>query len=176
MHGEEHVRWERTHARWDWNKPQKQKVVGQGDLGPGGGGGSYSKLREGGSAGESAPGWRFRWESGSGQSFRGTKKFRTVMSHQSGILHSLIFTAHIRRMTGGYIFTLCVCPHLEGGGDTGGTYLPRSGWGGTYLPGRGGYLPSQVWTGGTYLPGGTYLARSVGGGYLPSQVRGYLPR
>ena len=60
--------------------------------------------------------------------------------------------------------------------------------GGTYLPGGGGYLPSQVWIGG-YLPwwgggvptltrvggvptlagveGGTYLPRSGWGGYLP---------
>ena len=33
-----------------------------------------------------------------------------------------VITAPIRRMTGGYIFTLCVSSH--GGG---GTYLPRSG-------------------------------------------------
>ena len=81
--------------------------------------------------------------------------------------HLNIFTARIRRMTGGYIFTLCVSPHLGGG------YLPSGWWGGvstqvwvgrvptfpglggggTYLPRPGwwGYLPFQVWMGGTYL-------------------------
>ena len=55
-----------------------------------------------------------------------------------------IFTARIRRMREGNIFTLCVSLHLD----------------------RGGYLPSQVWTG----RGGTYL-----GGRVPTLAGGYLP-
>ena len=55
--------------------------------------------------------------------------------------HIKVITARIRRMTGGYIFTLCVCPHLGGG-----TYFSRYGRGGgvpTFpgLDGGGGYLP-----------------------------------
>ena len=54
-------------------------------------------------------------------------------------------TARIRRMTGGYIFTLCVCPHRGGTYLLGGGGVPtlRSGQGGTYLPG-GGYLLSGL--------------------------------
>ena len=53
----------------------------------------------------------------------------------------IIFTAPIRRMTGGYIFTLCVSPDLDWGGGypirlMEGYPLPRSRWG---VP------PSQVW-------------------------------
>ena len=78
-----------------------------------------------------------------------------------------IITARIRRMTGGYIFTLCVSSHLGGG------YLPSGQVGG------GGYLPSQVWMGG-YPPsqvGGGVPTFPGGGGYLPFQVwgGGYLP-
>ena len=91
-------------------------------------------------------------------------------------------------MREGNSFTLCVSPHLDGGGGVhtfpgggeGGTYLSR--WGGVpTFPGldrgvpRGGYLPSQVWMAGAYLPrsgwAGTYLPRQ-GGTYLG---RGYPP-
>ena len=74
-----------------------------------------------------------------------------------------VITARIRRMTGGYIFTLCVSP--QGGGR------------GTYLPGGGG-VPTQVWVGGgvTYLLrsglGGTYHLGCGGGGYLLSGLDG----
>ena len=100
-------------------------------------------------------------------------------------------TARIRRMTGGYIFTLC--QSIPGGGGCtysglgGGTYLPRSGWGGgggwvptfwvvggTYFQvWIGGGVPTQVWVGGTYLGRGrgTYLGRDI-----PKQGEGYLPR
>ena len=65
-------------------------------------------------------------------------------------------------MTGGYIFTLCVCPHLGGGGG----YLLRSGWGGGVptlagvggvptFPGLGGGVPTFPGLDG----GGTYLGR-----------------
>ena len=56
------------------------------------------------------------------------KKIVTTKCRNSCFLTNIFVTARIQRMTGGYIFTLCVCPHLEGG-----TYLPRSGGGGTYL-------------------------------------------
>ena len=39
---------------------------------------------------------------------------------------------------GGYIFTLCVCPHLGGGGTR-----SRSGWGGVPHPADGGGVPRQ---------------------------------
>ena len=82
-------------------------------------------------------------------------------------------------MTEGNVFTLST---IVGGGS----YLPRSRWGGYLLSqvqvGGGTYFPRQG--GSTYLPrwgvpifpGGTYLPRSRG--YLPSQVQGgtYLLR
>ena len=100
-------------------------------------------------------------------------------------------TARIRRMTGGYIFTLCVSSRGEGvptfrvvGGGTysglGGGYLPSQVWvggggRGTYLPGGRGCTYSQVWMGGYLLRsgwgGGTYSGLD-GGGYLPWQGGG----
>ena len=62
-----------------------------------------------------------------------------------------VITARIRRMREGNIFTLCVSPHLDGGGGGGTPSLSIPVWGG------GGYLikpwmggtPIQPWTGGT---------------------------
>ena len=96
-----------------------------------------------------------------------------------------IITVYIRSMSEGNVFTTCVHSTREGTVFTG-VCLSTSRRGGTYLLARGGYLPSQVWTGryrpsqvggrGTYLlrqPGGvSYLPRSGWGGYLPSQNGG----
>ena len=69
-------------------------------------------------------------------------------------------------MREGNIFTLCVSPHLDGGG--GGHSLPRSRWGGIPLPrSRQGGIPSQVQVG---VP----LPRSRQGG-IPSQVQVGVP-
>ena len=54
-----------------------------------------------------------------------------------------VFTARIRRMTGGYIFTLCVSPHLDGGG----------------VPGPGGGVPNPAMDGG----GGSQVSDFLGG-------------
>ena len=71
---------------------------------------------------------------------------------------NIVVTARVRSTTGGYIVTLCVCPH--GGGV-----------GSTYLPGRGGYLPSQVWMGG--VP--TFPGLDGGGGVPTFQALGGVP-
>ena len=69
---------------------------------------------------------------------------------------NFIFTARIRRIGKGNIFTLCVSPHLDwkGGGalsfQPGGILHPRSGQWGT---------PSQAWM------GGGYVIRGQDGGY-----------
>ena len=90
-----------------------------------------------------------------------------------------LFSARIRRMGEGTVFSLFVSSHLDGGGrgypipglDRGGLPHPRSGPGGVphprsglgeyLIPGLdwGGVTPSQVWTGG--VP------------HTPSQVGGY---
>ena len=115
----------------------------------------------------------------------------------SGVHFCILITARIRRMTGGYIFTLCVSPHL-GGVPTfrmvgGGYLLSGPGWGGGYLlSGPGGeYLLSGPGWGGTYsqvqVGGGVPTLRSGWGGVptfpgpgggVPTQVRigGYLGR
>ena len=75
------------------------------------------------------------------------------------------FTARIRRMGEGNIFTLCVSPHLDVGGGT----PARSGWwgGGTLVrSGWWGY-PSQVW-----MMGGTLARSGWWGGYPRSEVGG----
>ena len=51
----------------------------------------------------------------------------------------VFFTARIRRMTGGYIFSLCVSPHPGGGEGT------PSSWGGYPLPRSRGGTPSSWW-------------------------------
>ena len=117
--------------------------------------------------------------------------FETLFFKVFGNLFDLLPPAYVVR--GKVLFSqVSVCPHLRGS-----IYLP--GRGVPTFPGldgevptfpgggRGGYLPSQVWTGGYppsqvggYLPwwGGTYLGR---GGYLPwwgvpTLAGGYLPR
>ena len=59
-----------------------------------------------------------------------------------------IFTARIRRMREGTVFSLFISSHLAGGGD------PIPGLGGYLMPGLdGGGTPSQVWMGGYPIPG-----------------------
>ena len=104
-------------------------------------------------------------------------KVESVLIFGSWPVHiNQIFTARIRRMGEGNIFTLCVNPHfdLEGGG---GVPHPRSGLGGWYqIPGldRGG-TPSQVWPGGVPHPRsglwGVPLSRT-GWGTPPSGLDG----
>ena len=71
-----------------------------------------------------------------------------------------IITARIRRMTGGYIFTLCVNPHLGGVPD------PAL---------EGGYL-IQPWMGGQGRGEGGYLIKPWmgGGGGVPVSVKGKI--
>ena len=78
------------------------------------------------------------------------------------IFKDQFLTDRVRSTRGGYIFSLSVSSHLgKGGGGVptfragGGTYFPRSGWGG------GGGVPTFPGLGGG---GGTYFSRS---GYLP---------
>ena len=78
-----------------------------------------------------------------------SEHFKVFLEHKSYIyelymIYRKIITDRVRSTRGGNVFSLCVSSHLGGRG----TYLPDGG-GGTY---------SQVWM--------------VGGGYLPSQVRG----
>ena len=79
-------------------------------------------------------------------------KKSTRDSHLSQVEACCIITARIRRMTGGYIFTLCVSPHL------GGVPTFRMVGGGTY---------SQVRVGGGYLLSGP------GGGGVPTLRSGW---
>ena len=58
-------------------------------------------------------------------------------------------TARIRRMGEGNIFTLCVSPHLDGGG---GVPHPRSAWGGVSHPRSGWGYPIPGLDGGGYPP------------------------
>ena len=122
------------------------------------------------------------------QCFR--KSHVTIISKSTGI----IITARIRRMTGGYIFTLstlaCVWGGVPHSRSRWGVPHLRSGWGGYPVPGLGGgypisgfdggwypgYPPDQVWMGGVPHPrsgwwGGTPSQVWVGGG-TPSQVWG----
>ena len=87
-------------------------------------------------------------------------------------------TARIRRMTGGYIFTLCVNPHLGGVPDPA---LDGGGRGGVPDPAldRGGYL-IQPWMGGRAVPdpaldgGGVPDQALDGGGGVPVSVKGKI--
>ena len=99
----------------------------------------------------------------------------------------LIIIARIRRMTGGYIFTLCVSPHLGGGIPTirvGGGYLLSQVWmegGVPTFPGldRGGVPTFRVGGGVPTFPcldGGVPTFWAGGGGtYLPRSGWGDLP-
>ena len=89
-----------------------------------------------------------------------------------------VFTARIRRMTEGNVFTLSTIwggggvPHLRSGCK--GVPHPRSGWGGTPHPrsGQGG-TPSQVWIGNTHPTNGEYpYPRSGQGVAHPKSGRG----
>ena len=63
-----------------------------------------------------------------------------------------VITARIRRMGEGNIFTLCVSPHLDWGGE--GVPYPRSGQVRYPIPGLDKWgTTSQVWTGGVPHPG-----------------------
>ena len=63
------------------------------------------------------------------------------------------------------MFSVCLSVHTWGG-----TYLPDGGGLPTLRSGWGGYLPSQVWVGGTYsqvwMGGGVPMFPGPGGGYL----------
>ena len=51
----------------------------------------------------------------------------------------VIFTARIRRMTGGYVFTGVCLFNFQRGGVT---YLPADGGGSTYIPADRGGVPT----------------------------------
>ena len=92
------------------------------------------------------------------QDHKDNENYSIPNDHCYATLMTQFITARIRRMTGGYIFTLCVSSHL-GGVPTfrewgGGTYLLSSGRGGwvpIFWTWGGGYLPSELWLGGGYL-------------------------
>ena len=88
----------------------------------------------------------------------------------------LIFTARIRRMTGGYIFTLCVNQHLGGGPRS---QIFRGGVPGLRFSGRGGPRSQIFWGWGegprsqTFW-GGSQVSDFLGGGGSPVSIKGKI--